>query len=110
MLNLKHTVLGVLLCVLAACATVNTFNKQIVVANASVESAASTVSLLYGAGKLTEPEARKVYERLVDVRTGIEAARRVHATNAQEGSTLLTTALAALQEINTYLLEKENAR
>lgn len=105
--RLKNSVVLVLLVALAACAQVNSFNKQAVVANTAVESAATLTSTLSGAGKITQEDARQIYVKLVDVRKAIESARVVHKASAQEGSDKLSIAMAALAEINKFLEAKQ---
>jgi hypothetical protein len=94
----------VLLSLLCACATVDTFNKRVVVANATIEALATTTSTLLGAGKLEGPDAENVYNQLVQARNGIETIRSLRATvGSQESDKQLSIIIGTLNTINHYL-------
>lgn len=88
---------------LFACATIDTFNKQVLIANTGVEQAAATATLLYDGGKLSKDQATDVYTRLTQVRQGIELARRVG--DSIEGQDALTKAITLLGIVNEILEE-----
>lgn len=100
---LKLSYAVVLAVMIAACATTMTFDKQVVVANAAVESASTLAGQLYDAGKISREDNKQTQLKLLDIRKTVEAARTLHKASTQEGADMLSTALVALNEITAYL-------
>lgn len=85
----------------------DTFGKQLIVANGLVESVAVTAETLYSAGKIGNDDAREIYRRAVEARSGIELARVVHATDPTQASNRLSAIILSLQAIDAVLRAKQ---
>lgn len=101
-----------LLFLLTACAALgvpkaDTFNKQIVVANSLVESAATTAASLYAAGKISDDARADVYNQGTQARASIEIVRQLHATDPLSAENRLNTIIVALTALQGRL---ENQR
>lgn len=112
-MKLKLSILPLLIVLISGCASLgvpkaDTFNKQIVVANGLVASAASTAETLLTAGKITQGEARDVVEQGTEARATIEVIRQLHATDPLAAENRLNTIIAALTALQTRLEAKQN--
>lgn len=101
-----------LLFLLTACASLgvpqaDTFNKQVVVANSLVESAATTASTLHAAGKISDADKDNVYQQGTEARVGIELLRQLHATDPLKAENRLSAIIAGLTALQTRLEAKE---
>ncbi len=96
------------LLLLTACAALgvpkaDTFNKQVVVANGLVESAAETAATLYSTGKISTEEKDEVHRQGVEARAGIELVRKLHATDPLAAENRINTIIVALTALQNRL-------
>lgn len=101
-----------LLLILSACAALgvpkaDTFNKQVVVANAIVESVATTAASLHAAGKISDTERTAVYNEGTEARAAIEVVRQLHATDPLAADNRLNTIIVALTALQARLEAKQ---
>jgi hypothetical protein len=101
-----------LLLLLTACAALgvpkaDTFNKQVVVANSLVESAATTAASLHAAGKISDDARADVYNQGTQARASIEIVRQLHATDPLAAENRLNTIIVALTALQAQLEAKE---
>lgn len=104
----KLAIIFPLLFLLTACAALgvpkaDTFNKQVVVANGLVESAAETAGALYAAGKISTEEKDEVYRQGTEARAGIELLRKLHATDPLAAENRINTLIVALTALQARL-------
>jgi hypothetical protein len=97
-----------LLLLLTACAALgvpkaDTFNKQVVVANGLVESAATTAASLHAAGKISDEDKADVYRQGTEARATIEIVRKLHATDPLAAENRLNTLIVALTALQSRL-------
>jgi hypothetical protein len=97
-----------LLFLLTACAALgvpkaDTFNKQVVVANSLVESAAETANTLYSTGKISTEEKDYVYKYGIETRAEIELVRALHATDPLKAENRINTLIVALTALQNRL-------
>lgn len=104
----KLAILFPLLLLLTACGALgvpkaDTFNKQVVVANGLVESAAKTADTLYGAGKISTEEKDDVFKQGTEARSTIELLRQLHATDPLAAENRINTLIVALTALQNRL-------
>lgn len=108
----KLSILFPLLFLLTACAALgvpkaDTFNKQVVVANGLVESAAETARTLYATGRISTEEKDDVYRQGTEARATIEIVRQLHATDPLAAENRLNTLIVALTALQSRLEANE---
>jgi hypothetical protein len=101
-----------LIIMLSACAALgvpkaDTFNKQVIVANGMVESAATTAASLHAAGKISEDAKTDVYSKGTQARASIEIIRQLHATDPLAAENRLNTIIVALTALQAQLEAKQ---
>lgn len=101
-----------LLIILSACAALgvpkaDTFNKQVIVANALVESVATSAASLHAAGKISDDSRAEVYQQGTQARASIEILRQLHATDPLSAENRLNTIIVALTALQTQLEAKQ---
>lgn len=104
----KLAIVFPLLFLLTACAALgvpkaDTFNKQAVVANSIVESAAKTAGTLYSTGKISTEEKDEVYKQGTEARAEIELLRQLHATDPLKAENRINTLIVALTALQSRL-------
>ena len=99
-------VLGILI---LGCATFNTFNKQVVLANSLVEEASATVAPLYNGGKLSLEEKDKANQHFKEVAASIDAVVYLHQTQPDMANNQLGAIIFGLQT-SLNLLQKQEKR
>jgi hypothetical protein len=108
--NLRHPryALTFLLILLSACASLNipaptTFNQKALAAINSVDTIVQSTTTLLAAGKISKADAQQVHDQAVNLKTGIELAEQVHATNPDAGDDKLAATITALTALQGYL-------
>lgn len=111
----NHSAIPVFLCLLvliaSACNTpgvqADTFNKRVVVANATIEQATKTVETLFVAGKINRSDAQSYNAKLTTAAKGIDSAVLIHATDVSGGENNLAAIIAILNAITTELEKRQ---
>lgn len=108
----KLAILFPLLFLLTACSALgvpkaDTFNKQVVVANGLVESAAKTAATLYSTGKISTEEKDEVFRQGTELRAAIELTRTLHATDPLAAENRINTIIVALTALQNRLEMQE---
>ncbi len=110
MLSLKNPFalwLATVVLALAACASeglaLDTFNKKVVGAYATVQTVAETANAALVSGKLSKADAQNVVATSRTALAAIDVAEHVHATDPVAGENKLLSALVILQALQAYL-------
>jgi hypothetical protein len=104
----RYALLGLFLCLLTACKTLDiptptTFNERLAGAYTTVTGIRETASTLLLANKLTAEDAQNVQQQCDTLRAALDVARQVHAADPQAGGDKLTATLVALNALSAYL-------
>lgn len=97
---------------LAACATTSApaFSTQVTEAYALVQTLAVEADILAASGVITKDEAAKIAQSASAAKASLDVANAIHATNAADGGNQITTAIAALNQLNAELLALQAAK
>lgn len=101
-----------LLLILAACQTLDvptptTFNQKALAAYNALSAARQTTSTLLSAGKLTPADAQNVKDQLVNLKSAIDIASQIYASDPQAGTDRLATAITGLTALQGYLVGRQ---
>lgn len=108
MLQKRTYLLPLLLLLLASCATLNvpapgSFNQKALAAYNSVDAVVQSATTLYSAGKISKEDAQQVHDQAVNLKSGLEIAEQVHATNPTAGDDKLAATISGLTALQGYL-------
>jgi hypothetical protein len=97
-----------LLLILVSCATLGleqpkTFNERLAAGYATTTAARDSAATLLTSGKITADDAQQVQNQCDNVRSGLDIARDIHASNPPAGDAKLTAVLAGLTALQSYL-------
>lgn len=101
-----------MLILVSACATLNvpapqTFNQKALAAYNSVDAVVQSTTTLLASGKISAADAQQVHDQAVNLKTGIELAEQIHATNPTAGDDKLAATIMALTALQGYLTARE---
>lgn len=105
----KLLIVAVLL--LAGCSTLgipsaDTFNKKWLAAQTADTTVLQTDLTLLQAGTISKADAANVEAQADNIKSGLDIARTLYATDQTAGSTKLDSVVLALQALQTYLNAK----
>lgn len=103
-----------LLVVLAACSTINlnapkSFNAGLQDGYTTVTAIAQTAATLKAAGKITDADVTNIVTVLEQMKSGLDIARQIHATDPQAGSDRLAAVITSLTALQVYLASRSAA-
>ena len=92
----------------ASCATIGeptpqTFNERLAAGIGTVSAIRSTAASLLNQGKISVEDAKNIQQQSDVVRSGLDVASKIHATDPNAGNARLTAAVTALQALQLYL-------
>lgn len=107
-MKLRNPILFLMVFLLAACAQlglqpVDTFNKKMVAAYATIQTVADTASSAYQADKLSDQDRANVVTTLRTATASLKAAGSMHDADPAGADTKLAATLAILTALQTYL-------
>lgn len=97
-----------LIFLITACATLDvpvpqTFNQRVLAAYNTADAIVQSMATLLQAGKIKPADAQQVHDQVVNLKTGIDIAQQVHASDPSAGEDKLATTVAALTALQSYL-------
>ena len=93
--------------VLAACASLPTFNDKVAAAISTVTSVRDTSTALLVAKKIDVADKENIEKQANTAREGITLAVKMHAADPVGGQTKLDTTIVVLRGLNEYLIKKQ---
>lgn len=107
MIQLKHAI-PLLLILAAGCASLGVpvprdFNEKSAAALTTVTGLRQTNLALLQAHKITPDDGQNIQDQTNNLRTGIDVARSVHATNPAAGDDKLAAIITALEALKIYV-------
>ncbi len=84
-------------------APAQTFNEKLAAGYGAVQAIATTTDSLLKAGKITPKVAANISNQDQNLLAALNIASSVEATNVADGGNLLTTAVASITALTTYL-------
>lgn len=95
------------LLLVALCACVQqSFNARAQTAYQGIAGLANTTQTLLAADKISADDAQNVVTVGTNLKTGVDIAVQVHATDAQAGSDKLAATIAGLTALQAYLASR----
>lgn len=104
----KLSILGFVGVLMVACATLGSFNGQVITANNTIEEASELVGTLYTAGKITLEEKDKRNEGFARIAGAIDATVALHKTNPEVAEEKLDNIINGLRLTIAALEEKKH--
>lgn len=94
--------------VLAACSTINlnapkSFNAGLQDGYTTITAIAQTATTLKAAGKISDDDVTNIVTVLENMKSGLDIARQIHATDPQAGTDRLSAVIVSLTALQTYL-------
>jgi len=111
MLTFRNQFVMMLAVVCVACAqlglpTAETFNEKLAVGYGSVTQVRETATQLLTAKKISADDAQNVLTATDVARTGLDTARKIHATDPKAGESKLESIKVALTALTAYLASR----